>query len=443
MGSIIDLERTDKIYRCNHVKLAIVLISLILPPFSLAFLIFGIIRMIYAKKRKTFLTSLVILIFSSEIIQSISKLLQILKYAFDDDRDHKGDNIDFYLNARGIICQIQIVLTIYSDLCSLLTTLLISLRCYDVIKNKRRFFDKGKNAILSIILVIFISISFAIGLLFLDRGIVKGNISYRYDVRDRCSYWCWLEHISSFICFGLYWIVLILNIIYACKTNCNLKRGYKKLLEENQLLPSKVNNISTPLNEGSNDINENDKNNSADKEIKRKLINLTIEEKKRIDELNLMRIKCLIYPFVTIVIWLFAATYRIADDWFMFDFDNALDPYEGEKKEEDYFRKNGFIQFLVQFFLVMHTLLSSIRGFLYGVSFILFEEKVFNNFFRKFWEKYLKDKDFDICEDDKEILRNTSSSETSDSNEKNSKVEIKEDNYQNVEMNISNKDKDN
>ena len=38
---------------------------------------------------------------------------------------------------RGIICQLQIVTAIYSDFCSLLGTLLLSLRCYDVINNKK------------------------------------------------------------------------------------------------------------------------------------------------------------------------------------------------------------------------------------------------------------------------------------------------------------------
>ena len=55
MGTLIDLERKELIYRCNYVKRGIVWINLIGPPISLIFLIFGILRMIYVKKIKSFL----------------------------------------------------------------------------------------------------------------------------------------------------------------------------------------------------------------------------------------------------------------------------------------------------------------------------------------------------------------------------------------------------
>ena len=137
MGHIIDLERVEEIYRCNNVKLPIIFISLIGSPLSLLFLLFGIFRMICMKKKITFLSKLILLIFFSEIINSISKILQLLKYQFNDLRDDKNfSNPD---TPRGIICQIQIVTSIFSDFCSLFTTLLLSLRCYDVINNKKRF----------------------------------------------------------------------------------------------------------------------------------------------------------------------------------------------------------------------------------------------------------------------------------------------------------------
>ena len=50
---------------------------------------------------------------------SISKLLQLIKYFFDDDRDCKDPSMSMD-NARGIICQIQITTSMFSDFCSLL-----------------------------------------------------------------------------------------------------------------------------------------------------------------------------------------------------------------------------------------------------------------------------------------------------------------------------------
>ena len=183
MGDIIDIENVKEIYRCNNVKIPIIYITLIGCPISLGLLLFGLYRMISTKKKFAFLTSLIILIFSSEIVNIISKLLQLIKYFFDDDRADKSENMSMD-NARGIICQIQISTSMFSDFCSLLATLLLSLRCYDVIKNKERFFDKGNNSILSFVFVISISIIIPLGLLFYDRSITKGNVSYRYDVRD-------------------------------------------------------------------------------------------------------------------------------------------------------------------------------------------------------------------------------------------------------------------
>ena len=433
MGSIIDLKKKDDNYRCNNVKLIIVIISLVGSPISFTFLLLCIIRMIIAKKKNSFLTNLVLLIFSSEMIQCTSKILQLFKYIFDDLREDKdfsdGDT------PRGIICQIQIVTAIYSDLCSLLTTLLLSLRCYDVIKNKIKFFDKGINAFLSIIIVILFSISGAIGFLFIDRGTLNNSITYRFDVRDRCSYWCWLNHIPSLCCFGLYLIILILNILYACKTNCLLRNEYKNLLEENEITPGQENNMNVPLNEDQK-TNKEDRLDSNSKIGGKKTTNLTKEGKKKLEKLDLMRKKCFIYPLVTIIIWSFTTIYRIADDALMYDIDESIDPYDGEDKEKEYFENHFIIHFLVQFFFVLYTLLSSIRGILYGISFIIFEENIFNNFFRKLWEKCFKDKELETNEEDeeKEILRKTNnSSSVRSSNELNIRSEQKDD-EQNIEM---------
>jgi hypothetical protein len=432
MGSIIDLKKKDDNYRCNNIKIIIVIISLIGPPISFIFLLLCIIRMIIAKKKKSFLTILVLLIFSSEMIQCSSKILQLFKYIYEDQREDKSfSNGD---TPRGIICQIQIVTAIYSDLCSLLTTLLLSLRCYDVIKNKIKFFDKSINALLSIIMVILFSIFGAIGFLFIDRETSNNSVSYRFDVRDRCSYWCWLNHIPSLCCFGLYLIILILNIIYACKTNCLLRIEYENLLEENEITSGEENNMNIPLNEDQKE-NKGDKLNSISKTGGKKTFNLTKEEKKKIEKLDLMRIKCFIYPLVTIIIWSFTTIYRIADDSLMYEIDESIDPYKGEDREKEYFEDHFIIHFLVQFFFVLYTLLSSIRGILYGISFIIFEENVFNNFFRKFWEKCFKNKELETNEEDeeKEILRKTNTSSISSSNELNRRTEQKDD-EQNIEM---------
>ena len=414
MGNIIDTNNVEEIYRCNKVKIPIIYITLIGCPISLGLLLFGLYRMISTKKKFAFLTSLIILIFSSEIVNIISKLLQLIKYFFDDDRSDKDEEMSMD-NARGIICQIQISTSMFSDFCSLLATLLLSLRCYDVIKNKERFFDKGNNSILSFVFVISISIIIPLGLLFYDRSITKGNVSYRYDVRDRCSYWCWLAHDPSLVCYVIYILILIFNIIFACKTNNYLKKGYRKLIEENELSSSK-DNMSTPLNE----INNNSKNSSQEYGTKK---GLTKNERKRISELKLMKAKCLIYPFVTIIIWLLSALYRLFDDLFInYQFDtNEYSPADGREREKDFFNNHPILQFFVQALLVFHSIISSFRGIFYGFSFVVFEEKIFYNFFKKLYDKCLKDDYPDEEEENNNIMKNPNNVSTSSDIDENKK----------------------
>ena len=409
MGEIIDTYKLDENYRCKHVKVAIIFINLIGASFSLLLLLFGIFRMLLVKKKLQFLTILIILIFCSEIINTISKLLQLLKYFFADRRNVK----DFSTGntPRGIICQLQIVTAIYSDFCSLLGTLLLSLRCYDVIKNKRRFFEKGNNGILSIIITVVISIIFSIAFLLIDKFETKNNKSYRYDVRDRCSYWCWLEHKTSLGCFGVYWVLLLLNIYFALKTYLYLTKGYKKLLEENDISFDKIKSSSSSMN---TPLNEADKENNTRKDSfnEKKFSNLTKEERTRIEELRLMKIKCLTYPLVTIFIWIIGGIYRIVDDIVMMKYDYGNDPNGNSENEKSHFQSNHFKLFCVEFFLVLHTIISAFRGICYGFSFIVFEEKIFFNFFRRCFTKKLFDDDLEDNEEKNELVRNTNNPPT-------------------------------
>ena len=132
MGSLIDLENIDSNIRCNDVKETIVWMNIIGAPLSFLLLLGSIIRMIYKKKVLSFLSCIIILIFSSEILNAISKMLQLIKYIYEDTRTSKKTNEEE--TPRGIICQIQIVISIISDFGSLLGTILVSLRCNSVIK---------------------------------------------------------------------------------------------------------------------------------------------------------------------------------------------------------------------------------------------------------------------------------------------------------------------
>lgn len=382
MGDIIDVEKIEENARCSNVKYAVIFINLIGCSISLLLLIFGIIKMLSSKKRLSFLTYIILFIFFSEIINIASKLIQLIKYFFEDTRaDYHNNNS--VVTPRGIICQIQIVTSIVSDFGSLLGTLLLSLRCSEVIKGKKRFFDKTKYKKLAFCSIVFISVAFSISFLFIDRKISYNSVGYKFDIRDRCSYWCWLEHTTSMICYGFYFVILCLNIYYAYKTNSHLKKGYNRLIEQSVVLiedDSSKDNIN--VNSETSIGNKND----SDEGIRKKTY-VSEEDKNRIKELGMMKVKCFIYPTITIIIWGLSLIYRLIDDIFFSKYDDYDNHDDYDKDEKNDLNDNVPLKNFVQTLLVFHTFLSATRGILYGLSFIVFEERIFWNCFRRFFKK--------------------------------------------------------
>jgi len=378
MGGIIDLEKINDNLRCKDVKLAVIILNLIGVPISFLLLVFCMIRMIYSKKKNLSFAILIILfIFFCEIMNDISKLLQLLKYKYEDTRTFPDkNNVE---TPRGIICQIQIVFSIFSDFGCLLGTLLLSLRTNDVIKNKKRCFNNRIARFLSIFLIAVISIIAALIFLFIDRSLTHDVYGFKYDIRDRCNYWCWLEHRLSTICYAFYFIILVLNIIIACKNYYFLKKSYTKLMSECAPLLTKSNNPDFSK--------ENNDKDNIDSDYKiGKTRDMSLVDQERIAKIEIMKLKFSIYPFITIIIWSLSTLYRVIDDFIMFDVDMVTSD-ESTNKEKDLFDRHYGLQTFVEIILVFHTILSAFRGMLYAFSFIIFEEKIFGNFFRKIYYK--------------------------------------------------------
>ena len=419
MGDIIDLEKIDEEHnlRCQHAKLGVIIVNFIGVPSSLIILIFCIIRMFWTKKRFSFLTKVIILLFSFEITNCISKLLQLFKYSFEDSRTFPDpNNIE---TPRGIICQIQIVLSIISDYGCLLGTLLLSLRCYGVIKNKIRFLDFKKWQNLSLIAIIFISSAFALLFWGLDKDDTKYSIGFKYDRRDRCNYWCWLGHYYSRICYAIYLLLLIVNIIIFSLTTAYFRNSYKNLVEKCVVTrdePNLSNNIIDNI-----DYTEETKENRY----------ISPDDKKRLKELQIMHVKCFIYPIISIIIWFLSFIYRIIDDTVLYNVDNGID---GHSNDFDILSKNRNLQRFIEASLIFHTILSSFRGIFYGYAFAIFEDKAFSNNFKETLYKISKKcccfcpyYNLDVLrvegEDEEDTLINTSAN--SETNQKDNYEETK------------------
>ena len=113
---------------------------------------------------------------------------------------------------------------------------------------------------------------------------------------------------------------------------------------------------------------------------------------------------------MTIIYWTFAVIYRIFDDSFMIQFDYGEDIDDLSNKEKIFFKEYQGLQILVEFFFVFFTFLSAIRGFLYGFSFIAFEENIFCNIFKKCCNTCLKIEEIEDNEnnaDNKKEIMNT------------------------------------
>ena len=167
MEGIIDTDNIDQNVRCQDVKVTVIYINLIGAPISFLALIISIIVMIRKKKKISFLTQIIIFIFFSEILNTILKMIQLFKYYFYDYRQESSNNS--VVTARGVICQIQIFISIISDVCSLLGTLLLSIRCYYIMTNSKKLFNTKKKRYIYICLIVTVSIIFSLVILFIDR----------------------------------------------------------------------------------------------------------------------------------------------------------------------------------------------------------------------------------------------------------------------------------
>ena len=419
MGDIIDLEKIDEEHnlRCQHAKLGVIIVNFIGVPSSLIILVFCVVRMFWTKKRFSFLTKVIILLFSFEITNCISKLLQLFKYSFEDSRTFPDPNI--IETPRGIICQIQIVLSIISDYGCLLGTLLLSLRCYGVIKNKIRFLDFKKWQNLSLIAIIFISSAFALLFWGLDKDDTKYSIGFKYDRRDRCNYWCWLGHYYSRICYAIYLLLLIVNIIIFSLTTAYFRNSYKNLVEK-CVVTRDESNLSNNIRDNIDYIEETKENRY-----------ISPDDKKRLKELQIMHVKCFIYPIISIIIWFLSFIYRIIDDTVLYNVDIGID---GHSNDFDILSKNRNLQRFIEASLIFHTILSSFRGIFYGYAFAIFEDKAFSNNFKETLYKISKKcccfcpyYNLDVLrvegEDEEDTLINTSAN--SETNQKDNYEETK------------------
>ena len=283
---------------------------------------------------------------------------------------------------RTIIQPIQILLSIYADYCFLICTFLLSLKCYDTLKYKNKYFPNGKK-IKKKLIIFTVLISISAGVIFLIIDLFTNHKNDIYTTKHSCNDWNWLRHVTSEICCCcFYWILLIGNIVLFVKIIKFLNLKKKELYEEDEQIEPNVKNVGSEDNKEkeNEDNNEEDNKKLNPHKVKKANINLA-----RINGLKLIKIKCTIYPVVSVIIWVIATTYILLDVILLNSNNN------GGLTEE--------------ILLIIYTFFASTRGLFYGISLILLEEKIFWNFFRRKSDIYKKPErkkndDEDECNDE-------------------------------------------
>ena len=193
-----------------------------------------------------------------------------------------------------------------------------------------------------------------------------------------------------------------------------------------------MNNFSNNLNNFLDEFSkDNNSVNISEENINEKNFSELAKEEKneKIEDFRFIRKICLIFPLITIIIWIFLSLYRIIDDLVMNSYDSG-DPYKNREEERMYFMKHKFFQFLIQFLLVIHTMISSLKGIFYGFFLIIFEKQKLFNIARKFFKKsYLLKENIEEGEEEdrKELLRNTNNSSNLSDDNNEGKDDIKGD----------------
>jgi len=320
---------------------------------------------INCKKTKRLMQKFLSILIISELFNCIYKLIASLQILIKFE--------DIIIDST--LCTIQIMFSIFSDFCTLSITLMISLKNWDQLKNiKKKFKDKNIQK-WSIRFPIITGIIFSIIFTILDR--ILSNDDYCIDL-------CWVSPVNSLILFGFYIIFLIFILFVSIKTiqflnnrindihnaddnninNNNNQRESKasfttsEVEEENDEINSKYNNNNN--SKYIKDSNSNNNNNEKNELLLNKNGNQiqTVKSKHRYSflskKIEKIKSKYILYPLVTISIWFLLASFRVVDDI------NRLNKLIYSYKDHIY----------IQILYVIHSVISSLRGCIYTISFM-------------------------------------------------------------------------
>ena len=180
---------------------------------TLLILLFMLIKFGEQNEQKFFFITISI----SEMLNCLPKFLQMIR---KDEKD--------------IFCYLQIFFSITSDICTLTTTTLMSLKSYYQLAKDNNCFRKEINQkiikVICILFPLFISVVFTL----IDKFYNNNTKNDSHKINEIC----WIKNeICNIIIYLIFWILIIINFIYIITSICSLriiKNKFKSF--ENDLL---------------------------------------------------------------------------------------------------------------------------------------------------------------------------------------------------------------
>ena len=270
------------------------------------------------ERKKSVIVLCIILISISEIINSLSKLLTIIRGVVSQTTEQKVSNI-------------QIVFSIYSDVSSLIVSLILSLKLQDLTKtdqSTKRKFNKNIIRLVSVVIPLIIALT----LCCIDFFV----FDVQSDFKNECKVWAWINRHLSLGLYGFVWIIIIIMIFINCQSISRVTLKVEMLTQ----------------NKNAKDTEESESNSND------QLIDTIISSNA-----NKLILQIKYFPIVTCIIWGILSVDRISDDLALilkFDFSRYLP-----------------LEIFKQTTIFLHNLISSTRGLIYCVTFFRADKKLF------------------------------------------------------------------
>lgn len=311
----------------DNVLFALSIINLVGSSISLLCLLLVLVILVCKKKIKSFVNELLLYITISEICHSISKFLDLCK---------KISIITKSSILKQCIISIQVIFSLFSDFCTLITSLMISLKFHDSLQNKSFCFNKKCFRVLARITCIGGALLLAGVFFSLDRFVF-----HHQENKWEKDYWTWVDPKLSLVVYGIVLLIIIVIIVLSCKTISYLRKKRKEFsdadkdcsIDDDSTLTSKV----------------------EDKE--KKMFSETLITEK-IEKAMGTFYK---YPFVSTTIWLILGVYRVTEDI-------------------DLIMHLQIDISILSILVIIHSLISSFRGVIYFLAYFLSSKIVCRDF---------------------------------------------------------------